>query len=646
MPAHNLPELFSQRVFRVPDYQRGYSWGEKQLSELWDDLDEIADTGIQLKPHYTGTIYLEEKPRSEQESWVSGVKFFDVVDGQQRLTTICILLFELIKVSNGGYCEESKEDLLKTFVARSNTTGKSRVYKFSYHNTNPSQNFFLHFILEDGAIVLEHDHRTVYTTNLLNAKRFFQTRIASLTHDERELLYRKLTTSLQFDIRMIEKDLDVQAVFETMNNRGKPLSTLEKLKNRLIYLAERLAIEAEDKKGLRDSINVAWGKIYYWLGKNPNQTLDEDSFLSAHLSLYRKPKDSVFSEKSAEEKLFQMFCNSAEKYYLDENENGSKEIPVDFNKILAYVLMLSELAPVWYSIHNTDSRSITRILILNRSKEIKILLAAILNSDSNDETKLQIVDNLEKVLFKNSVPGISIINDRTFATWARELYSNEKRIEIIIKETERLIFSSVNKLPVINAFKYLFTYIYGGKGFHRWSTLKYFLFEYEDALKIAARESNSKVTLEHFNDTTIEHIIPQGYWNHWAEEVHAVTGSLSANDKIAQTQKVFLNTLGNLTILKNGKNSSLGNRSWKDKRERFRTGSYNEIAISKQEKWNRSSISERGKEMFQFLLTKVPGLILSDEDIREILYFNEEISNLINHNHTIETKELANSPIF
>ena len=48
-----------------------------------------------------------------------------------------------------------------------------------------------------------------------------------------------------------DRDLDVQAVFETMNNRGKSLSTLEKLKNRLIYLTEKLSNPDEDKKALR-----------------------------------------------------------------------------------------------------------------------------------------------------------------------------------------------------------------------------------------------------------------------------------------------------------------------------------------------------------------------------------------------------------
>lgn len=137
--------------------------------------------------------------------------------------------------------------------------------------------------------------------------------------------------------------MDVQAVFETMNNRGKLLSTLEKLKNRLIYLNEKINNPQEAKRELRSKINDAWGKIYTCLAQNPDFILDEDVFLSAHLSMYRKPKESTFSEKSAEEKIFQMFCNKPEKYDLDES--GEKEEPISFRKIEDYIIRLSELAP-------------------------------------------------------------------------------------------------------------------------------------------------------------------------------------------------------------------------------------------------------------------------------------------------------------
>jgi hypothetical protein len=84
-----------------------------------------------------------------------------------------------------------------------------------------------------------------------------------------------------------------------------------------------------------------------------------------------------------------------------------------------------------------------------------------------------------------------------------------------------------------------------------------------------------------------------------------------------------------LTILKNGKNSSLGNKSWLDKKERFRTGSYNEIDISQHGTWTKDKIAERGKEMLKFLEYKINGLTFSDTDIEKILFYDDCIIDKI-----------------
>jgi uncharacterized protein with ParB-like and HNH nuclease domain len=177
MSSINLAELFNQRIFRIPDYQRGYAWEEKQLSEFWDDLDEIIEVNGELKKHYTGTIYLEETQASTDDKWLSGVKFYNIVDGQQRLTTISILLFELLKVADRCYCEESREDLIKTYLSKSNASGESKVYKFSYSFNDKNYYFLLHSIFEDPKIVLQPNYQNHYTKKLSEAKAFFASKI-------------------------------------------------------------------------------------------------------------------------------------------------------------------------------------------------------------------------------------------------------------------------------------------------------------------------------------------------------------------------------------------------------------------------------------------------------------------------------------
>ena len=85
-----VEQIFSERILRVPDYQRGYAWEDVHLQEFIDDLELLAPE----KEHYTGTVVLHAQPSAERVQDETGQSYgrFDVVDGQQRLTTIVLLL--------------------------------------------------------------------------------------------------------------------------------------------------------------------------------------------------------------------------------------------------------------------------------------------------------------------------------------------------------------------------------------------------------------------------------------------------------------------------------------------------------------------------------------------------------------------------
>lgn len=619
MAAVNLRSLFGDRVFRIPDFQRGYAWEEKQLLELWDDINEIHKENDDFIKHYTGTIYYEEVKPGENEKWLSGITFNNIVDGQQRLTTIAILIFELLKLGENGYGGESKDDLIKTYVYKENVSKKSRIYKFSYSQGDNNYAFLLKNIFEDSSIILPQNSLNLYSKNLLFAKSFFSEKLSQLSEEDRELFFMKITSALVFDLRLLEKDLDVQAVFETMNNRGKPLSTLEKLKNRLIFLNEKLKSSPEDRKKLRDNINISWGKIYNALAQNPDYVLDEDEFLSAHLSLYRKPKEAVFSEKIAEEKVFQIFCNKSEKYLKDEG--GEKEDRVSHDKIEDYIVKLSESAPIWYSIHNSTLLIIKKILLLNNSKELKVFLLALFTR-SNGNSLTSSLLKVEKLLFRNRV--LWLFDERAFANWGREYYVGESTLVEIENEFDELLNYPIPNQNLIQSMNHLYNYVNGNKGFHRWGTLKYFLFEYEEELKQRFLETSDKVSIADFGVTTIEHIVPRTYQTNWSNLVDEFTNDLEEEQKTL-AQKVLLNTLGNLTILKDGKNSSLNNSGWEDKVARFKLGSHNEIDISLKGKWTHKEIYERGMDMVNFLEKKINNLSLSEDEKHKLLFYQDYI---------------------
>src|SRR6267143_1459237 len=242
----NLSTLFNERLFRIPDYQRGYSWRKHQLDDFWDDLNRIPDN----KNHYTGQITLEPVTEDswrkwDEDTWLisdASVRPYYVVDGQQRLTTGIILIKCLLDLVEGDETEIArtpKYQLVAKWLVRK--SGPSRTYLFGYEKDNPSYEYLKTQILAEPSNQYQ-GVETVYTGNLLFARDFFRDKLAGFDEAQREDMFKRLTQRLVFNEYEIKDDLDVFVAFETMNNRGKPLSRLELLKNRLIYLSSLINI--------------------------------------------------------------------------------------------------------------------------------------------------------------------------------------------------------------------------------------------------------------------------------------------------------------------------------------------------------------------------------------------------------------------
>lgn len=618
----SLADLFAKRIFIIPDYQRGYAWGERQLMELWQDIEDIESVGKnEYRSHYTGTIYVEQISLPEDASWLMDHHCYSVVDGQQRLTTISLLMFELWKAISEDF--EYRDDMRRDFIVCENKSKIKRVYKFSY--IGDQERFLQKEIFEDASIRGEVGLQNVYTRNLVSAKKFFAEKISYLSEEEKNELYFKLIKALRFDFRPIN-DLDVQAVFETMNNRGKPLTVLEKLKNRLMYLTDKLSNEDDDKTELRKQINDTWGNVYRKLGQNAENILDEDDFISAHLSLYRTPNEPTFSTQLAEKKLFEMFSNRAENYSL-AGDDKIREPKVDFEKIQKYIRDLDRFAEYWYDINNSSIEMEQKILVLNRSKELKIFLCALHSSGLDFAEALNLV---EKILFRNRVPGAYFKDEGSFATAARRLYNGEENLASIVatmhSEMEEEPISPAN---VALAFAGLFDYQRGGKGFHRWATLRYFLFEYEYHRKVEVKEYRDYVTIRDYDEASVEHIIPQDYTN-WRGAVSSFVSKVPDGMEKGEgySEKVLINTLGNLMLIWSQKNSSLKNDPWPVKKTRYTTGTYNEREVSDYPEWTHKEIAERGQKLFMFLSDKlgIAREVWTQTLLDQALYNNEQIA--------------------
>lgn len=284
----SVSKIFTEILLRIPDYQRGYAWTEKQLKDFWSDIIQLEND----KNHYVGVLTFEEVPKEDYEKWdddrwiIDDKKFdpFYIVDGQQRLTTTLILIQSILES-----IEEEKTlnyltkfEIRKKYIFDSKPDGVSGSFVFGYHKDNPSYEFLKTKIFDIPSGGAYRKEETIYTHNLEKSKDFFINKLKELSFEEIEDVYRKVTQNFLFNIYAISSDIDVHVAFEVMNNRGKPLSILELLKNRLIFLSTKYDVKEYESIALRKRVNDCWKSVYHYLGKNKEKPLDDDMFLFNH----------------------------------------------------------------------------------------------------------------------------------------------------------------------------------------------------------------------------------------------------------------------------------------------------------------------------------------------------------------------------
>src|SRR6266542_6532046 len=192
----SLDSLFKEKIFRIPDYQRGYAWQREQLKDFWEDLINLSDN----RSHYTGVLTLNQIPSSEiantdKEYWLvedHSYQVYHIVDGQQRLATFIIFLQAFVDVIKGLAGNHRKPEseiyiaeslnvtaLRDRYLFKIKPTGdRFRTYKFGYTEDNPSYNYLRFNILgEDGGGTIEE---TFYTLNLSNAKTYLTEQLSEL----------------------------------------------------------------------------------------------------------------------------------------------------------------------------------------------------------------------------------------------------------------------------------------------------------------------------------------------------------------------------------------------------------------------------------------------------------------------------------
>ncbi len=573
MDLKSLQEIFNEKIFRVPDYQRGYSWDGQQLRDLWRDID-ILENG---KDHYTGMLS------------VVGQDEISIVDGQQRITTLIILIQVICNCEQVQGKEwingKEKKDYVKKYLHRQiGSQGEITKSIFGYKEDNPSYVYFKKHILELEDMDASAPSRTLYTQKLKTAKEFFEEKIKSMNFKEIELLLFKITEQLKFNYYLIDSELNEFVAFETMNNRGKPLSSLELLKNRLIYLSTLLKDnDDKEKKSLRKDINNAWKTVYEYLGKNPDpkKVLNDDEFLKNHwIMSFRYDRNTS--------KIYRDFLLN--KHFTAEQVSFGE---IKHGHIREYAHDIQRAVKAYYYMHNPKDSEYSEemqvwLLKLNQLGfgAFKPLITSMLVHDIEEEQSIKILKFAERFLFVASNIEFRQANYRnaTFYHYARDCHKSPANFEGILVD---------NNIPNVNSYfsedKFCQRVHENDENFYSWKGLRYFLYEYELELKKRA-DGEMKVQWENVNAESIEHIFPQnpnqGEWNCFKDE------------------KSLLNNIGNLLLLSLKKNSKLQNKPFAEKKQTFREGSYSAIKVSECNDWIPESIKDRQKKMFDFMMSR------------------------------------------
>lgn len=632
-----LSKIFTERIFRIPDYQRGYAWTEKEVSDFWNDLMRLSESNN----HYVGVLTLEPVIEETYRSWIDDLWLIDskrytpyyVVDGQQRLTTSILLIKSIINVMKKKNISQlnytSLADISRRFISESKDENKSCTYLFGYEVENPSYMYLVKKIFDDNGTDLTSLQETTYTLNLMNAVAFFEKKLEPLSVEELESVYKKITQHFLFNTYEISSDIDVFVTFETMNNRGKPLSHLELLKNRLIYLSTQFSVSPDIKARLRRDINICWKDIYHILGQGKLNYLPDDEFLDAHFHLYFCNQiNDIYKAYRRKNGPYFVSNVAVYSYLLEEHFVVSKisDNLLSTNDVMDYINSLEECIKIWFIINNPEKSTYSEEVIeylrkinylltprkvaavrrygATRVDQHKVLLLACIQRCTDETLLLKFLKSFERFLFLYTFIPFECY-EGNFDMINLDVHDILRKLSkgdmVVTGVKEKIDRHSANLVENEKIIRNIIAY-YGKNGFYEEEFLRYFLCEYELHLQKISKTQISKLDRDvYFSKgyNSVEHIYPQrAKHTYWQERFNGFT----------QKQKATLrNSLGNFVAVSEIKNGRLANlpfpekRDGKNNRVAYRYGTYAEIELTEYADWGAEEILKRGLKLVVFM---------------------------------------------
>jgi len=533
--VRTIKQIFgdTDSYYQIPDYQRPYSWESKQVEELWDDIFSAMEKGEQT--YFLGATILTE----------TGDGHYDVVDGQQRLTTLMILfcvLRDLNLANNNVVC-----NAIKSLI--------DAKYRLRLITQSHNQGQFENEILEGVKFPKEHMTDKERDANLfINTALIFRERLEAIT-DKAQI--ERFVSYLMDQVVMISIVSSNQSfairLFQVLNARGLPLSNADLIKS---YLYSRC-----DKDKL-PQLTQDWIKIDL-ISKDLQEEggVDVETLLSyfAYYFLVANPQESVFSELT-----------------------GHRDFKTADPTKISYELVA--FAEALKKVVSMESRTIYPLWYLPHSIYWCTILATAIHKNYSEFEELAL--ELRRFYYGYWIAGYNATKIKQFSFnligWVKKgeaFQTIKKKIADKMNEDEvpRYVKEALNK----NA--------YG----ERWAKALLLLLEYYSV-------DDSKPVYIKFWDKKlhVEHVLPIAWaanaaWTKiWSEP--AATG--------------WVNKLGNLTLISGKKNIAASNDSFEKKKVTYKKshGGLTAFEITKEiaalPQWTECEVKDRQQKIRKEIL--------------------------------------------
>lgn len=520
----NLNDLLGNgKIYRVPQFQRDYSWDSDNWEDLWNDIEIAAETE---SAHYMGSVVLQSKTGKE----------YLIIDGQQRFTTLTILTLAVInaiqQLADNDIEPEANNErvkiLMRQYIGQKDPTSLSYSSKLFLNENNDGffQQRLISFKEPINIRKLSDSEKLLW-----NAYLFFKERIrgkfAGKDGADLAAFLNNVAGELMMFIQItVEDELNAYTVFETLNSRGVELTSTDLLKN---YLFSLVAKSETDLKIIKDQ----WKKIIdtiglkefpnflrYFLIATRKQITKE--YLFKEVKQFVKEGQDVFNLLDQLEKYAHIYIalgNPDDETWTTDKENRSSINTLKFFKVTQW----KSLAMV--ATQKLDPPQFRRLL----------QSLVILSFRYNVIAKMQ-TNEMEKVyskaairLYKGDTATVNgILND------LKTLYVNDEDFKS---------YFSIKQFNTNNS--------------NDKKLLRYTLY------KLEAQEKDGSA-LDYESDTgTIEHILPESYPEVWQEDF--------TEEEFARN--VYM--VGNMTLLEPGKNGKeASNKSFPEKLKVYETSKY------------------------------------------------------------------------